>query len=66
MRNMTKNGISTTAISSEQYEFFTACGKRRVQYDYSTTHGKLFTCVAKALKEAREKRDVWLAQSESY
>lgn len=62
---MTENGISTTVISSEQYEFFTAYGKRRVQYDFRNADGKLFACVAKTLAEARAKRDKWLEQCEA-
>ena len=34
--------------------------KTLVQYDYRHTTGKLFSCVAKSLKEAREKRNKWL------
>lgn len=35
---------------------------KRVQYDYRTPAGELFSCVAKTLDEARARRDAWLAE----
>ena len=56
--------------NQEQYEFFEVehlarRGKdaTRVQYDYRHTNGKLFSCVAKTLEDARTKRDQWLAKN---
>lgn len=56
--------------AQEQYEFFEVehlarRGKdaTRVQYDYRHTNGKLFSCVAKTLEDARTKRDQWLAKN---
>lgn len=58
------------ATGQEQYEFFEVehlarRGKdaTRVQYDYRHTDGKLFSCVAKTLEDARAKRDQWLAKN---
>lgn len=60
---MTKNGISTTtAAGEEQYEIFTAGGKKRYWYDYRAEDGRLFSCVAKTLADCRAKRDAWLAK----
>ena len=55
------------ATGQEQYEFFNVRHLRknatRVQYDYRHTDGKLFSCVAKTLEDARAKRDPWLAKN---
>jgi hypothetical protein len=53
------NGCSTTQAGQEQYEEFRTRGRKFVQYDYRTPTGKLFTCVAKTLAEARNRRDKW-------
>lgn len=53
---------------SEQFEEFYPVGKKRipankrVQYDFRRADGKLFSCVAKTLTEARKRRDGWLTQ----
>lgn len=54
----------------EQYEFFEVehfvrRGKDtiRIQYDYRAENGKLFSCVAKSLEDARTKRDQWLMKT---
>jgi major membrane immunogen (membrane-anchored lipoprotein) len=66
MTRMTKVGISTTQAGPEQYETFYIShrGKKisRVQYDYRTQEGELFSIVARTLKECRQKRDEWLAK----
>lgn len=55
------NGCSTTKPGKEQWEEFdSAVFGTRVQYDYRTPQGKLFSCIAKSLDEARQKRDKWL------
>lgn len=56
------NGCSTTANGVEQSEtFYSAIANGyRVQYDYRTPGGKLFSCVAKTLEDARRRRDNWL------
>lgn len=50
----------------EQYETFTSRMLRKpstyIQYDYRHTNGKLFSCVAKTLDDARARRDQWLAE----
>ncbi len=56
------NGCSTTKKGTEQYELFGKAGHLKIQYDYRTPDGKLFTCIANGLTEARQKRDAWLAK----
>lgn len=52
----------------EQYETFTSRMFRKpftyVHYDYRHTNGKLFSCVAKTLDEARARRDQWLSEND--
>lgn len=57
-----RNGCSTTSPGEEHWEEFYSSVSRQemVQYDYRTTWGKLFSCVAKTLDAARRKRDAWL------
>ena len=55
------NGCSTCPPGGEQWEEY-ADRVTRVQYDYRTPEGKLFSCIAKSLEEARAKRDAWLAK----
>jgi hypothetical protein len=56
-------GCSTCSNGTEQYEEFYSSISRgtRIQYDYRTPDGKLFSCVAKTLELARSRRDTWLA-----
>lgn len=58
------NGISTCKAGKENYETFTVnVGRKsieRVQYDYRTPAGALFSCVGKNLADCRIKRDKWL------
>lgn len=66
MTTMTANGISTTAgRGQEQHETFMAghgtASKTRVQYDYRTAGGRLYSCVADTLEKCRELRDAWLS-----
>lgn len=58
-------GCSTCPRGAEQYEEFTWDGRRCVQYDYRTPDGKLFSCIASSLPNARAKRDRWLAVAEA-
>ena len=60
------NGKSQCQKGCEQYETFTRRGRNFVQYDYRTRSGELFTCVAKSLSDAREKRDYFLKQAGSH
>lgn len=59
-------GCSVCLPGQENYETFTArIGRKtvkRVQYDYRTPEGELFATVAPTLKQARERRDQWLAK----
>lgn len=62
-----RNGCSTCPPGAERWEAFKASwaprGDRgRVQYDFRAPNGKLFTCVARSLDEARARRDAWLAE----
>lgn len=60
------HGCSTCPNGQEQFEYFTVGGypgsklSQRIQYDYRTPGGKLFSCVAVSLDAARAKRDAWL------
>jgi Domain of unknown function, B. Theta Gene description (DUF3873) len=57
-------GCSTCPVGQEQYEeFISNLGRKKtkkVQYDYRHTNGKLFSCIANNLEEARSKKDEWL------
>ena len=52
----------TCKPGQEQYEeYFSAISRKTmVQYDFRSSDGKLFTCVAPTLEQARQKRDAWL------
>jgi len=58
------NGCSTCGAGEEQWEeFYSAIlGGTRVQYDYRAPDGKLFSCIARTVEAARERRDAWLRQ----
>ena len=64
MSKLTQNGISTTAPGQEQWETFTSHlhrrPEKRIQYDYRTRNGILFSCVGKTLEACRNARDAWL------
>lgn len=53
-------GVSQCPRGQEQWEEFELYGKTRIQYDYRTLSGRLFSCVAKSLDEARERRAKWM------
>lgn len=61
-------GVSRCAPGEERYEYFTVSdpvvrrrdGGERVQYDYRTRDGKLFSTIAKTLEICRERRDAWI------
>jgi len=65
-----KQGCSTCPAGQEQYEFITLGvevspkfrGQKRVQYDYRTPEGVLFSTVSTSLEVARLKRDNWLKE----
>ena len=56
------NGCSTTERGQEQWEqyYSPVLGGYRVQYDYRAMDGRLFSCTAKTLEDARRKRDDWI------
>ena len=55
------NGCSTTPAGEEQYGHFEVrvgrVTRRMVQYDYRTPTGRLFSCVAHSVADARSRRD---------
>jgi len=59
------NGCSTCERGTESYEEFYSNVVRgvRVQYDYRTPEGKLFSTVGKSLDICRQKRDAWLVKA---
>ena len=64
MGTINHNGCSVCAAGSENYTIFTArLGRKsvkRVQYDYRTPEGELFSCVGKDIEDCRRKRDEWV------
>lgn len=60
------NGCSITKPGEEHWEeYFSKLAQGiRVQYDYRTPDGELFSCIAKTLGAARQKRDQWLEKRE--
>ncbi len=61
-----KDGRSQCVAGEERYEEFTIRHGieyiKRVQYDYRTPDGALFSCVKPTLEAARRMRNVWLAE----
>jgi hypothetical protein len=57
-------GCSTCPPGQEQYEIFRHGRKMKVQYDYRTPQGKLFSTVSPSLYDARVARDAWLETQE--
>jgi hypothetical protein len=56
------NGCSSCPAGTERYEEFYSpvLRKRLVQYDYRTSDGELFSCVAPTLEACRERRNAGL------
>lgn len=60
-------GCSKAQAGEERYEEFEVRigrveRRKRVQYDYRTPDGELFSTVAVSLEAARTQRDEWLKQ----
>lgn len=57
-----RNGCSTCPNGQEQHEeyFDRIVRGYRVQYDYRTPDGRLFSTIAPTLDIARRRRDAWL------
>ena len=59
-------GCSTTAEGQEQCGYFDVrvgrATRHMVQYDYRTPDGRLFSCVASNVTDARKRRDAWLSE----
>ena len=64
MGSINHNGCSVCASGYENYTTFTTrLGRKsvkRVQYDYRTPEGVLFSCVGKDIEDCRRKRNEWL------
>lgn len=59
-------GCSICTVGEERWESFTtARGNERVQFDYRTPDGDLFSTVAESLEECRAQRDSWAAELHS-
>ena len=56
------NGCNTCQAGQEHYEEFPTAGGTRIQYDYRTPDGKLFSTIGKTLAACRQRRDEWLAR----
>lgn len=61
-----RNGCSTCERGQEQWDEYYSSALRayRVQYDYRTPDGRLFSCIGKTLEDCRRRRDAWLAQQQ--
>jgi hypothetical protein len=59
------NGVSTCQNDKENYEVFRSAisGKQMVQYDYRTSTGKLFSCIAPTLEDCRARMHSWLIKN---
>ena len=57
-----RNGCSTCPNGGEQYEeyFDKFTRKNKVQYDYRTPGGKLFSTIAPTLDKCRRRKEEWL------
>ena len=64
MKMNDEHGCSLASNGEERYdEYYSAIMRgKRIQYDYRTRDGKLFSCVAKSLEDARARRDAWITR----
>jgi hypothetical protein len=62
--NITDHDRIDLRPGEEHYDSFVTCGSEWLHYDYRHHSGELFSCVAKSLTQAREKRDAWLKRRE--
>lgn len=74
------HGCSTCPPGQERYEQYNLSGmtgnrwtgadakskRTRVQYDYRTPDGELFSCIGLDLDDCRARRDAWLAAGRRY
>lgn len=61
-----KNGVSTCLAGDENYETFEYRGRLCIQYEYrSPLTGTLFTCTARTLECARERRNAFMNAEKS-
>ena len=67
METLSKNGISTLNKEGEEnYTTFYPSHRPMelfYQYDYRHSNGKLFSCVARTLKQCRDKKDKWIVRN---
>jgi hypothetical protein len=56
------NGVSTCPVGEENFDTFRSRVTKAimVQYDFRHPVRGLFSCVAKSVKAARARRDIWL------
>ena len=61
-----RNGVSQCPLGEEYWETFRPLGFAfdRIQYDYRTPDGELFSTVAQTLEVCRARRDDWLKKRE--
>lgn len=45
-----------------RYPSVSAARRRAIEYNYRAPDGRLFTCTASSLKQARRRRDAWLEE----
>lgn len=59
-----KAGVSTCLPGKEQYEGYISpiTGEWKIQYEYRTEAGILFSCVTDSVAKAREKKDKWVKE----
>lgn len=67
MGTINVNGCSVCVAGQENYTTFNArIGRKnvkRMQYDYRTPEGELFSCVGKDIEDCRRKRNEWITKT---
>lgn len=67
MGTINVNGCSVCAAGKENYTTFnTKIGRKnvkRMQYDYRTLEGELFSCIGTNLEDCRRKRNEWISKN---
>jgi len=60
-------GCSICTVGEERWDCFTVGRQKveRLQYDYRTPGGDLFSTIAESLEECRARRDSWAAELHS-
>lgn len=67
MGTINQNGCSVCAAGQENHTTYnTKIGRKsvkRMQYDYRTPEGELFSCIGTNLEDCRRKRDEWISKN---